>query len=273
MYQANHPITLGEMQIEFTIDGRSVCVPSKAVQKLLPTPQVVIEVSSVPRVMKSGPLLADGPSNVRLENGTAIDVVPLRWVPGQQNAVLPVATAPCVVLKSEEPIAKIQFSILNLSSRTERYPIALQAKPWAVRIDPVTKLRELERNLASDGGYGVTHQGTIERLDGSTFSSDDAQRLLRGLDLFLSFVSGSYCSTTNAIGLDAGGNEAWVRWGSHDVSPWRRRRSWFDITIISSLSEIFSVFWREFKANKKDLARLLQLYVLSNESNIVDVSI
>ena len=111
------------------------------------------------------------------------------------------------------------------------------------------------------------------RSDSKAFSEEEAENLLNGLDNFLSFVRGSSCAVTNVIGIGDDGGEAWKRWGAHAVSPWRGHRSWSDIHVIGALSDIFAVFWDDYKNSKNDLERVLGLYAYSNDVEVVDVSI
>ena len=76
MDKPNQDILLAETQVEFVIDGQTVCVPARVVERFFPEPRVVIEVSDVPRRGGSGLLTSEGPSAITLENGTEIAVVP-----------------------------------------------------------------------------------------------------------------------------------------------------------------------------------------------------
>ncbi len=287
MDKANQPIPLGEMRIEFIIDGRSIGTPAKAVLNLFPNPHVVFEVSDVPRnpwsvepaaqcpkvTVRSAPVTSEGPSAITLENGIPLNVVPLSWMATQSKGSFHPTQSPCVVLQTDSPIRSMRFGVLNFSGSGGNQSLFLQAPPWSVRIEPASNLRELERTLRVDHGYAITHQGIISRTDEKTYSAEEAGDLLDALDHFLSFVCGSCCSLATVTGFDSEGNEAWKRWGSHHVSPWRCCRSWFDITVSGALVDMFPVFWAKFIANKKDLCRAVDLYVGANEAEVIDVSL
>ncbi len=287
MHKANQPIPLGAMRVEFIIDGRSVRTPAKAVLNLFPSPQVVFEVSDVPRepwsiepavqrpnlMVRSAPILSDGPSVITLENGIPLSVVPLSWMATQRDGSFHPIHSPCVVLQTDSPIKTMQFAILNFSWSGGEQSLVLHAPPWSVRIEPASNLRELERTLRVDRGYAITHHGIISRMDEKAYSVEEARDILDGMECFLSFVCGSHCSLTTVTGIDSEGDEAWKRWGSNHVSPWRRCRSWFDITVSGALMKMFPVFWKKYTANKKDLGRAIELYVGANESEVIDVSI
>ena len=287
MHKANKPIPLGAMRIEFIIDGRSVRTPARAVLNLFPSLQVVFEVSDVPRdpwsvepaaqrpnlTVRSAPILSKGPSVITLENGLPLSVVPFSWMATQRDGSFHPTHSPCVVLRTDSPIKSMQFGVLNFACSGGNQSLTLQAPPWSVRIEPASNLRELERTLSVDRGFAITHHGIISHRDKIAYSVEEVGNVLDGLDHFLSFVCGSHCSLTTVTGVDNEGNEAWKRWGSKHVSPWRRCRSWFDINISGALRKIFPVFWKKYTANKKDLGRAIDLYVGANEADVIDVSL
>ena len=282
MHEPNKDILLAEMQVEFTIDGRLVSAPARVIQRLWPSPQVSIEVSSVARhpqpiaqdaYSKTFPIASEGPSYVQLEDGRRLSVVPSTWAVNQEAGVLHLEESPSTVLDSGKPMVKLCFGVLNITRNLFHWPLALKAPPWLVRVDPVPRLGELEKTLNSDGGFAITHSGTIQRCDGKGFSGNDAQCFLGALGQFLSFVCGTQCGITDVVGLDGKGDESWKQWGSYHASPWQRHRSWADLTIRDALSEIFEHFWLEYRKSSTHLDRVLGWYVYSNETEALDLSI
>ena len=281
----DQPILLAEMEVQFIVDNRLISAPGRVFQRLWPSPWVIIEVSGVTRDLQpspssmaskedlSIPLASVGPSSVQLENGTRVEVVSIPWLFGQEDAVLHLKKSPYTVFESGEAISNLHIDVLNITGDLFRLPLNLEAPPWLVKVEPVQGLKDLERGLRPNGGYAVTHNVTVQRLDGMTVSKNDAENILRGIDHFLSFVCGSRCATANVVGFDSRGKEAWKRWGCHRVSSWRLRRSWCDITIREALSEVFSEFWQNYLRTSKHLDRVLGWYVLSNESEAQDLSI
>lgn len=287
-FETNQFIFLGEMKVEFVLDGRWVSAQAKAVEKLFPSPKVVFEVSGVPREpqwtekthpgpppisVRRAPVTSDGPEKLRLEYGVEVEVVPTSWIFIQQDATIHLARRPSVVFRSGDPIASLQFKILNFSNSVLEWPIVLGIAPWLLKIEPVPNLIGLERTLRSNSGYAVTHTGIVEREDRQGFTQEEAQALLNGLDNFLSFICGSSSAVTDVTGVGTDGNDVWKRWGSHHVAPWARRRTWADDTVRSSLPDIFRNFWQEYSKSNEDLERVLGWYVYSNQSEALDVSI
>ena len=282
-------IPLEEMQVEFEIDGRKVSTPAKAVLKLRPSPGIVFKVWDVPRNPEwsdkvvpgqptltspkgSIPLFSEGPTSLRLKNGTTVDVVPSSWICTQEEGTLYAAQLSYVVLDKGRPLKSIQFSVMNFSRRVSYLLPLLEAPPWQITIDPVSDLETLRKTLDFDRGFAITHHGTICRTNNSLFSVEEATELLDALNAFFSFVCGTFCSPLNVIGLDSNDDEAWKRWGPDYISPWCRPRSWFDITISPALSDIFEGFWQEYRKDAQGQARVLRWYAYSNETDVVDVS-
>lgn len=293
-FRTNPSIVLAETEIEFLLDGRTIRAPARAIQNFFPRVHITLEVTDVARdpqwirqpiwggqtfsALMDGqamhtPLVTSGPSSVRLANGTEIDVVPARWLHGQSAAILDIAHSPCVALHLDKPMDHIQFGVVNFTWSGPLWSLCLQAEPWTVCIAPVSNLRELEPILRTNEGYGVTHEGFLERSDGAEFSIEQATEVLNGLNHFLSFVCGAHCSVNNTLGTDGTDAEVWKRWGTSHASPWRKHRSWYDITITDALPSIFTAFWQKWRTDWESLGRIMRLYAESNEAESVDVSI
>ena len=288
MLEANRPIVLEEMEVEFEIDGRRVSAQARAVEQLFPVPQVVFELSDVPRepqwVRESIPgnpsreivsvsPISEGPSQLTFENGNEVEVVPSSWLFTQTEATLRLAESPSVVLRSSAPITQVQFGVLNVSHPVLHSRIELRASPWSLRVEPASNLGELEKTLRDSSGYAVTHSGIIVREDEQGFSEEEAVLLLDCVEKFLSFICGSSCAVTQVVGKAANGHEGWKRWGSRHVAPWTRHRSWADVTMGAAISDFFESFWQDYSTSKSDLDRVLGWFVYSNEASAADVSI
>ena len=286
--ESNQAIFLTESQVQFHIDGKLTFAPARVTQQLWPRPSVLIKVSDVARNPQSlsevssdsgskrvvkFPFTSEGPKKVQLENGVWIAVVPTSWFPFQQEAELHLQQSPSTVLDSGKPITRLQFDLLNVTADLFSWPLALETQSCLVEINPVPNLIELEKVLRTDSGYAVTHRAVVQRSDGDSFSREDAEMFLRGLEHFLSFACGTRCGATSVVGFDAQGGEAWKQWGSYHISPWVRRLSWSDVTIRSELAEIFERFCQRYRESSEHMDRILGWYIYSNESSAADLSI
>jgi hypothetical protein len=118
----------------------------------------------------------------------------------------------------------------------------LQCSGWRAGLTVVRDSKALFESLDATGGYAFTHLGRLERVDGSAFSAQEAEPLLRALAGFLSFARGAACSLPIQWGTGVNGEIAWRRWGSPIVDPWRQGYNWFDEQHGNVLSELFPAF-------------------------------
>ncbi|MDX2270995.1 MAG: hypothetical protein NW237_03470 [Cyanobacteriota bacterium] len=82
---------------------------------------------------------------------------------------------------------------------------------WKITLDQVENFKYLRDNLKGVGGFAITHVGKIEKINGESFSSEEACELLDILDYFFSFVRGIWSGTVLEVGFDTCGNKAWRR--------------------------------------------------------------
>ena len=62
---------------------------------------------------------------------------------------------------------------------------------WRVGLVALPESRDRYERLKATGGYSFTHVGQLTRIDGSTFSVQQAERILESLRVFLSFARGA----------------------------------------------------------------------------------
>ena len=285
-YEANAPITLTETNIVFDVNGEQVKMPAKAILRLLPEPGLVIECHDS--------LTAD---NLRLQNlsfgdndyiTASILDQKSEFIVGQSSlriaedsqiglALFPKKEPVSIHLRGES-LSSVEFGVLNfpkfLGGQDKRIEkdgmkhrvgaVQMEADNWTIEITSESNLPEVKKLLDSQGGYAVTHTGTIKRSDGSSFSVQDVQPLLEGLRLFLSFARGAFCGLTLVVGRNDQGESAWERWGANRTAQWIAPLSWFDLKHGEILSEVFPGFWK-FYQEQEELARMVVgLYVSSN---------
>ena len=153
--------------------------------------------------------------------------------------------------------------------------VKLEACPWLIEVRSFKNTREIMKRLHSDGGYGLTHEGSIWRLDGKSFSVQQVSPLLELLRLFFSFARGANCGLTPIVGINDNGHREWGRWSASRPSAWHGHRSWFDVKHGTTLTELFPGFYRKLaKAPAHNpLMMALRWYLLSNEIQTLEGSI
>ncbi len=253
----NAPVALGETTIELVVQGTAIQASATPVLRLLPDPSLVIDFegpySGLAGIEQIGPSVKLLPQGVKLD----VNATSLSFGDGNVRGRLVPRRQPSTVLPTRKRLKSVQFSVLNFpeffggqdqvlkdhKGGVRRLGGAqLNAGHWRIEIIAVPNLKALTQELKKDGGYAITHTGTARRSDG-TFTVKDAERLLEGLRLFLSFARGAFCSLTLHTGLNRDGEKSWEQWGAHTVAPWGYTPSWFDTMNGQILSEVFPGFW------------------------------
>ena len=289
MDKVNCTIPLAETQMEVFGDSLSgygeiwtkTPAPAKVTMRLSPVQQVFIEIADMP-VILSGNLYNPGRiSTLRLPSGPKIEVFTAQVQIGMDDRSLLVPTRqPVTVIRTGENIHCVRFSLINFPSLYhDLHPAVLEEEPWHVEIGPDSELREIKEALKAESGFGLTHEGSIRRLDGKSFSTEEAHEFLTVLHLFLSFARGGSCGITLIVGANEHGGEAWQQWGAYPTHPWFRLTSWLDHRHNNSnaLSKAFPGFWRALKqttgAPDDPVRAALYWYLRSNESNALQAAI
>jgi hypothetical protein len=282
MTEANAPIPLGETEIEISIHGATKTLAARPMLRLLPDPGLLIhfEGSISPFgfgtdfgpaiILKSHEIKLDGfVTSCSIENGRA------------RGTFCP-AREPCAVSpKTRKRLHSVRFSILNFPQffgAQDRLlsdgdgggrrlgHLILEAGPWNIEISEAHDLQKNQNILKRDGGYAITHTGVISRADRKSFPIQEAEEILEGLRLFLSFARGAFCASTLPSGFDHQGEMVWQQWGAHMVAPWGRPPSWFDTMHGAILSQVFPGFWAKYSDPKwkETIRAVLYWYLRSN---------
>jgi hypothetical protein len=165
---------------------------------------------------------------------------------------LPVVTGP------SQPLSAVLFHVINFHNfmaPTDLVTInedrsgraIIEVDGFRIIIDADEKIQELAGSLHRNGGYAITHNGSLVTRNGNPFSAREAENLLEGLHYFLSFCRGSWVDAFLPIGLNANGEVCWEQWGLRQVDPWQARVSWFDEHHGGLLGEVFPGFWQLWK--------------------------
>jgi hypothetical protein len=131
---------------------------------------------------------------------------------------------------------------------------------WRITLSALPTTSDLEKALRAQGGYAITHVGTVKREDDDLFSVDQAKDLLDCLHYFLSFARGFWVSLVLPVGLSQEGERVWQEWGITLIDRWRFVLSWFDGASGQLLKEVFPGFWRRWTDSIWNEAMRMAIY-------------
>ena len=259
--------------------GSDIWIPAdaRAEMRLSPTPRVFLTFPDNPPAIVSSLYGPGQETLLRLPGGLGFRARTVKVELGQSTSItVMLLQMPVTVFKTGKDLSSVRFDIVNFPALYDS--VTLTAAPWQIEINPRQQFREIVKQLDSDGGYGLTHEGAITRLDGQPFTADDAESLLLALWWFLSFARGGSCGVALASGIDENGKSAWKQWGCRSTLRWGGLTTWLPRPNIHLwLPEAFAGFCRALKIDgpfKDDPLRpALQWYFAANESKYPPTSI
>ena len=284
VHTANQPIVLGETNLS-EIAGQSGEWPVRITLELSPAPRLRLKLDDCPGIVFKD---APRPFEVSCQNLGSIEVIGPRFPQFHHHGrcTLSATRIPCVVLDDSEPLVSVDFSLLNVprflgshdqwydtdASSTRLGVLNLQSSCWSILITETLKCDENRKVLEVDNGYAITHTGMISRKDGKTFSAEEADKVLRGIWLFLSFAAGGFCGIPIAEGKNGSGQMSWLRWGSWVTTPWlSMNRSWWrTMHGGDDLESAFQGFWERYTDNASNEAidDAIRWYLESNTESL-----
>jgi hypothetical protein len=139
---------------------------------------------------------------------------------------------------------------------------------WKVELKSLLSTRVNIKALKAEGGYCLTHVGSLERADSTPFSGKDADDHLKALRFFLSFAKGGWCEPICSVGYDASGDRVWECWAS-PREPWHTPPSWFDPHNSSQMVVLFPGFMTRWANEdwRKALHEVIYWYLNANHSS------
>ena len=287
---ANGSIKVAETEIR-TINAAPVGnVLAQVMLHLSPTPRICIEIDSAQ--LPSDFNESAGAFEISLDSGATFSNHPDRVRFDRIKDKLlckgsfTVANGSVTPMQPVGELTEVQFGLLNFPAflgedyqppktieefrrgYQRRDFVKLEASPWVIEVKSFKNTREMLKRLRTDGGYGLTHEGSIRRSDWKPFSVSQVTPLMKLLRLFLSFARGANCGLTLVAGMNHNGQRVWETWSASRPSPWLGERSWFDRKHGMTLAELFPGFYRRLweESEHHPLKMALQWYLLSNET-------
>lgn len=233
-------VLLRQGVFDFVIDGRSHPSEVEFRLDLLPTPRVCVH-GRVSRGLGGEALRAvtqgkDASFRLhrhKLPGHIAGVTVQGSTDPGNRDSEVRWHLAPrsFVVQGSDRTrIGSITFHILNFvnfrgtrsapgSPNVVRF-IDMADEQWQVCIGSLPQTEDSFDKLKAEGGYRLTHTGTVASRDGDEFTGRCAAAALSGIRFLLSFAKGGWCEPILAVGVNSAGKRVWEQW-SRPSSSWQ----------------------------------------------------
>lgn len=281
----NEPICLYNGRLEFVCEDQSFSGPGMVQLNWLPVPQVTFAMDAPDWSPPHGPL--DFPAGLlRMSDGRSAPAnVAGMNLSGGENARVPrisgmVETA---AFGSGDSIEYTVFHVPNFRSflgsntrdesgtRCQAARAVMEADGWRVTLDQLPNEdagtgEKFNKQIEAAGGYGITHVGKLERINGDSFSAVNSNRISEGLSWFLSFCRGTWVAPVLPVGFDADGARIWEEWRKWKIERWRRVGTWFDSRSCIGLVDVFPGFLRRWNDGtwNEPIELAIHWYVESN---------
>ena len=232
--EPNQSIELGCVPVQFVYKGETYADSANVTMRFTPSPRLEFVIPDTGSGATISPLLAfdlnegdNWDKNLALREGAASLPVHCLGAGGDHGvlAFTPCASAVTVTAPSMD-IVFATFHLFNfpdfcgpedyiftgLSNGPTLFQMkrcgltTLRSDDWVITIAETEKTDDLVGLLNRQGGFLVTHMGSIRREDGSAFSTEELDTLLHGLHYFLSFALGRWAGVALPCGFDANGN-------------------------------------------------------------------
>ncbi len=163
------------------------------------------------------------------------------------------------IRRSSEQVGPAQYTI---------HHIDLKASGWNLELKSLTTTSDTLKSLDETGGYGLTHIGFLQKVDGTSFNGKTAEEMLNALRYFLSFSKGIWCNPCLAVGFDDKENRVWESWAS-PKEGWSKPSSWFDTQHCEQLINLFPGFMTKWEDEdwREALGEVIYWYLSSNISS------
>lgn len=138
--------------------------------------------------------------------------------------------------------------------KTSGNRIVFEAEDWKITFDQLETAKENIDKLKNQRGFAITHVGKLEKLDGTTFSGDEANEFLKIFSNFLSFSRGFQVPVVLFVGYDLNRNKVWEYWNLSGGDSWRDVNSWCPKEQADKLTQILPGFldwWQKWDESER----------------------
>lgn len=146
--------------------------------------------------------------------------------------------------------------------------VDLVCDDWTIELKSLLSTSETIKALKEEGGFKLTHIGSIKKSDGTLFTGKDATDCLQAVRFFLSFAKGGWSEPICSVGFDTSDNRVWESWSS-PKEPWHIPFAWFDARNGIQLATLFPGFMEKWRKSDwgEALHEVIYWYLNANFSS------
>ncbi len=258
----NESLLLSEEKIGLKCKEKEFSGNGQIWLKLLPKPSIQIKITfpkSSPDIVASLAMNFEGTISIPSRNiSSSVSLIKRSFGSNQALSITAIPQKGPLITMTRGKILTTIFNLFNFwdflstgffaKHGKETYVSCNRAilisEEWKVTVESLPTTKERTEILKNQGGYSTTHVGQIEKVDGSLYRSNEADKILEALSYFFSFVRGFWVHPQLPIGFNRKKNRVWEVWVNYHVNPWQSVLTWFDANHGNFLSDLFPGFMR-----------------------------
>jgi hypothetical protein len=281
----NEPIFLESNSVSIELSGQVYSGQGEVFLHFFPSPKILIKCKWQKMDPKVGMILASDDNanpilryNEKIIPGTMVNTYVSLTAYQVSSTWRPQDESMSDLCLDTDSISRVVFHLLNFADfsgalkqdGSGRYytSLLLQSKEFEVQLLSLSSTSGTVKTLDKQGGYGLTHVGSIMRPNGQNSSSTDVVDMLVALTHFFSFCRGFWCHPICPVGFSRSDEKVWKVWSS-PKDGWRFALSWFDKHYSSHMSCLFPGFLEKWsdKDWRDCMREAIYWYLLSNDAS------
>jgi hypothetical protein len=246
----NASIRLYDGEIELDQSGRVFKAPASIKLNWLPSTRIEFEILNLPVEPMKAPdtgIAKLGIPKLPLYSDAHVNRVSCSYTSGKEHGEVPLIRGQLLgepTISSAPTCSEVLFHLPNFKSIAGGR-LHLKNDEWDVLIRPIDNITDLTECLSDQGGFGLTHVGTLKRIDGGQFNKDQASDNLDAIYHLLSFIRGLWCGPILPIGRTAD-KISWQIWTDPRLTPWKFVSSWFFDFESEEINEAFIGYMKKW---------------------------
>jgi hypothetical protein len=121
-----------------------------------------------------------------------------------------------------------------------------EGEGWRITLDQVKGASDLEKKLASNGGFGLTHVARVERVSGNAFTASDLKAVTQAFMYFCWLCAARRAGPVLPVGFDAEDAPVWADWDAPWIDRFEAAETWLDWAHADEAESLFPTFIARF---------------------------
>lgn len=274
---ANEQVALGNQEGVLHFGGETFDADVSAVASFRPRPRLVVTCQVLSRdhpLKLVGQFLNDRTAQLELKGSSERrDLIITKVKAGVPSTFEATLQKGPLIEGQKSACNQVVFHLLNFpdflrqrEGTTWRNQLTLGDGLFEVELTAASNHDEVFDALKAEGGYGITHWGTLTKATGDPIEFGEAEAELYKLHTFLSFARGSWTGLFSPRGIGEGGEVVWAEWGDRLASEWKSPTSWWDRHNAQALESAYPGFSRRWNEEywREVISTAVYWYLRSN---------